>query len=110
MQILHKFGFEIDFFSWIKTILKNQESKYFKLERGARQVDPIPAYFLILVSEIFFIFVKNNPEIKGLNIFKNEFLYTAYVDDTNFFLKDRNYIIEFINELNAFSKPNKTKC
>ena len=118
MQILHKFGFGIDFFSWIKTILKNQESciinggktKYFKLERGARQVDPISAYFLILVLEIFFIFVKNNPKIKGLNIFKNEFLYTAYVDDTNFFLKDRNYIIEFINELNAFSKPNKTKC
>ena len=44
LQILRKFGFGIDFVSWIKTILKNQESciinggkttKYFKLERGA---------------------------------------------------------------------------
>ena len=44
LQILRKFGFGIGFFSWIKTILKNQESciinggkttKYFKLERGA---------------------------------------------------------------------------
>ena len=52
LQILKKFGFGIDFVSWIKTILKNQESciinggktrKYFKLERGARQGDPISA-------------------------------------------------------------------
>ena len=99
MQILRKFGFGIDFVSWIKTILKNQESciinggkttKYFKLERGARQGDPISAYLFILVLEIFFIFVKNNPKVKGLNIFKHEFLYTAYADDTTFFLKDRN--------------------
>ena len=69
----------------------------------------------ILVLEIFFIFVKSNPEVKGLNIFKHEFLYTAYADDTTSFLKDRNSIIELMNELNAFSnfsdlKPNKTKC
>ena len=124
LQILRKFGFGIDFVSWIKTILKNQESciinggkttKYFKLERGARQGDPISAYLFILVLEIFFIFVKNNPKVKGLNMFKHEFLYTAYADDTTFFLKDRNSIIELMNELNTFSnfsglKPNKTKC
>ena len=74
MQILRKFGFGIGFVSWIKTILKNQEScinnggkttKYFKLERGARQGDPISAYLFILVLEIFVIFVKNNPKAKG---------------------------------------------
>ena len=64
---------------------------------------------------MLFIFVKNNPKFKGLNIVKHEFLYTAYVDDTTFFLKDRKSIIELINELNTFSKfsglkPNKTKC
>ena len=44
LQILRKFRFGIDFVSWIKKILQNQESciinggkttKYFKLERGA---------------------------------------------------------------------------
>ena len=44
LQIPQKFGFGIDFVSWIKTILESQESsiinggkttKYFKLERGA---------------------------------------------------------------------------
>ena len=69
----------------------------------------------LFVLEIFFIFAKNNPKVKSLNIFKHEFLYTAYADDTTFFLKDRNSIIELMNELNTFSnfsglKPNKTKC
>ena len=44
-------------------------------------------------------------------MFKHEFLYTAYADDTTFFLKDRNSMIELMNELNIFSnisglKPN----
>ena len=50
-----------------------------------------------------------------MNNFKHEFLYTTYADDTTFFLKDRNSIIELMSELNTFSKfsglkPNKTKC
>ena len=57
----------------------------------------------MLVLEIFFIVVQNNPKVKGLNFFKHELLYTAYAADTTFFLKDRNSIIELINELNTFS-------
>ena len=34
---------------------------------------------------MFFIFAKNDPKVKGLNIFKHEFLYAAYVSDTTFF-------------------------
>ena len=51
-----------------------------------------------------FIFVKNNPKVKGLKILEREFLYTAYVDDTTFFLKDRKSIIELMNGLNTFFK------
>ena len=67
---------------WIKIILENQESesciingrkatKYFKLERGPRQQDPISAYLFILALEIFLIFVKRNPKVKGLEIFRH---------------------------------------
>ena len=51
--VLRRFGLGISFVSWIKTILKNQGSciinegkttEYFKLERGARQGDPISAH------------------------------------------------------------------
>ena len=78
-------------------------TKYFKLERGARQGNPIAAYLFILVLEIFFIFVKINTRVKGLKIFRHKFLYTAYANDITFFLKDRKSIIELINELNTFS-------
>ena len=53
--------------------------------------------------------------MNGLNIFKHEFLYTAYADNTTFFLKDRKSIIELMSDFNTFSrfpglKPNNTKC
>ena len=74
----------------------------------------ICAYLFILVLEEFFIFFKNNPIVKDLNIFKHKFLYTAYADDTISPLKDRKYIIELRNEVSAFSnfsglKANKKK-
>ena len=93
MEILWIFGFCIDFVSWIKTILKNQETciingwkttKYFKLERDVTEGDPISAYVFTLVLKIFFIFVKNNPKVKSLKIFRNELLYTTYANDTTF--------------------------
>ena len=89
-------------------------TKYFKSEKGAQQKDAISAYLSIPVSEILFIFAKNNPKVKGLNIFKHEFLYTALPDNIAFFLKDRKPIIELMNELNSLSnfsglKHNKTK-
>ena len=63
----------------LKTIFKNKEScitdaqktkKYFKLERGAWKGNPTSAYLFILVLEIFFIFVENNPKVKGFKIFR----------------------------------------
>ena len=95
--VLKKFGFGNTFIKWIQTLLKNQEScvinggnttKYFKLERGPRQGDPISAYLFILVLELVFMLMKQNKNIKGLNLFEHTFLYTAYADDTVFFLKD----------------------
>ena len=69
----------------------------------------------ILVLEIVFLFTKKSKKISGLNIFDKTFLYTAYADDTTFFLKDTKSVIELMNIFDTFSKfsglkPNKSKC
>ena len=61
--------------------------KYSKLEKGKRQDDPISTYLFILVLEIVFLSIKENKNIKGLNIFNHTFLQAAYVDNTAFFSK-----------------------
>ena len=124
ISVLKKFGFGQNFISWIEIILKNQEScvinggtttKYFKLNRGARQGDPISAYLFIFAFEILFLLIKENPHIKGLNILDHCYLYSAYTDDTTFFLKDVNSIKEMVNSFHIFSsfsglRPNLSKC
>ena len=56
-----------------------------------------------------------NENINGLNIFQNTFLYTAYADDTTFFLKEKKSVIELMKTFDIFLtfsglKPNKSKC
>ena len=50
------------------------------------QGDPISACLFILVLEIAFLYIKENKNIKDINIFNNIFLYSAYADDTQHFL------------------------
>ena len=109
---MKKLGFGETFIKWIQILLRNQESyiisggtttKYFKLEKGARQGDPIPAYLFILVLEIIFIFIRENKNVKGINIFDNISVYFAYADDKTFFLSDEDSVIEVMNAFDKFS-------
>ena len=59
--------------------------------------------------------IKSNPNIKGLNIFNHNYLYTAYAYDTTFFLNDQKSITELMKNFKLFSKfselkPNILKC
>ena len=88
---------------------------YFKLDKGTRQCDPISAYLLILVLEIGFDLIKQNKDIHDLTFFDHTFLYTAYADDTTFFLKDKRPLKKVMNVFDTFSiysglKPNTLKC
>ena len=76
-------------------------TKYFPLKRGARQGDPIAAYLFIIVLEIFFIMVRENPNINKLNIFDKNFLLTSYADDTTFFVSDIASVNEIVKVLIA---------
>ena len=121
---LKRYGFGKTFIKWIKTLLNNQESciinggittKSFKLDKGTRQGDPISAYLFILVLEIVFNLIKQSKNIHGPTFFDHTFLYTAYADDTTFFLKDKESVKKVINVFDTISiysglKPNKSKC
>ena len=81
--VLKKFGFGNNFVSWIETLISKQEScvgnggnttQYFHLEREARQGDPISAYIFILALKVLSFLVRNNKDIKSLNIFDHFFL------------------------------------
>ena len=124
ISVLKKFSFGKIFITCIEILLKDQKScvinggtttQYFNLERGVRQGDPVSTYLFILVLEILFLFIKKHPEIKGIEIFEHCFLYTAYADDTTFYLKDAQSIENLVEIFNTFSlfsglKPNLTKC
>ena len=65
--------------------------------------------------EIAFTFIKTKNNIEGLNIFNHNFQYTAYADDTTFFIKNINSATDTIKTLDYFSlfsglKINKAKC
>ena len=63
-------------------------TRYFNLEKSARKGDPISAYLFILALEVLFELIKNNDDIRGITIFNRTFLYTAFANDSTFFLND----------------------
>ena len=103
LAVLKKIGFGTGFINWIEAILNKPEScvinsrktrQYFKLNREARQGDPISVYHFILVMEVLFTLIKNNEKIQGLDILNYRFLYSAYADDSTFFLRNIDSVIE----------------
>ena len=109
---------------WVEMLLECQESciinegnttKYFKFQKEARQGDPFSIYLFILCVELVFILFKANKRVKGINIFEHTHLYSAYADDTTFFLRGKRSIKELLNTFATCSKysglkPNHEKC
>ena len=100
MVVLKKFGFGPSILEWIGTVLKNQETcvinggtttASLKLQKGARQSDPISAYLFIIAIEVLFylnkIIIKIHNETESLNISDYFFLHSTYSEDTTFILK-----------------------
>ena len=88
-----KFGHSIQ--KWITVFYNECESclsingnitERFKLGRGCRQGDPLSPYIFILCVEILGILVRNNKNIKGIEIYGNEFKISQFADDTTLLL------------------------
>ena len=57
----------------------------------------------ILCLNTLFILIRDDPNIKGIEIFEYCYLYTAYVDSKTFFLKDENSIAHLPEKFKLFS-------
>ena len=66
---------------------------YFKFTRGTPQGNPMSVYLFILMLEVVIAVIKWNQNIDKLRIFGYDFLYTAYADDTTFFVKNQTFAI-----------------
>ena len=111
ISTLEKYGFGKNFILWVKILLRDQEScvingvtttKYFPLGRGGHQGDPISSILFVLALEISFLLIKLKPEIERMTVFDYNHLYSAYTDDTTFFLKDVISIKHMVDTLDFF--------
>ena len=84
------------FINGIKILLNAQQTyvingafatQYFTLKRGARQGDLISTYLFIFATEVLFALFKNKVDIKGISLYDHSFIFTAYADDSTYFLK-----------------------
>ena len=108
-------GFGRDLIQWVKTFLKDSESfvmnngdssGYFPLNRGTRQGDPLSAYLFILVLEVMLIQIRENDNIKGINVGNFDIKLSAFADDTYFFTLDTQslrYILETCSVFEDYS-------
>ena len=112
LSVLKKIGFGENFIHLIKVLLSNQQTcvinggfttPYFNLKKDARQRDPISAYLFIFALEVLFKLIKNNTDIRRITVFNHAFLYTAFADDSIFFLSDLLLAKNIINKFKVYS-------
>ena len=105
------FNFGPDLINWVRTFYQNIQScvinnglasDYFTLERGVRQGDPLSPYLFLLAIETLAISIRQNPEIEGIKIVKNESKLLQYADDTTAVLSNLNSANALFQQMNLF--------
>ena len=113
LNCLEHFNFSPDFIRWVTTFYKNIHScvinngitsDYFTLQRGVRQGDPLSPYLFVIAAEVQAIAVRQNKEIKGTRIGKEETKLLQYADDTTAVLSDINSARALFKLLDDFQK------
>ena len=113
LAVLEKMGFGNDFIQWVQTLLNDQQScvmnngtttGYFNLNKGIRQGESLSAYLFALAIEVLFIMIRENVDIKGLNLFGTEVKLTICADDTTLSLKDLSSLKVLLQTFEKFER------
>ena len=101
-NFLHKslefFGFGESFLGWIKTFYNNISSCVFNngfstppfnVKRGVRQGDPLSPSLFIIVLELLALSIRNNDQIKGIEVGGSEIKLVTFADDMTSFVRDK---------------------
>ena len=98
LKTLETFNFGNNITKWFKLINKNAcscvinngiSSPFFNVHRGVRQGDPLSPYIFILVIETLANHIRNNVNIKGIKMGKNNIKIALYADDITIMLSDK---------------------
>ena len=98
-RVLKAFGFGEDICQWISAFYSNlsssvvvngKSSARFHIKRGCRQGDPISPYLFILCAEVLACKIRENNNIKGIQVSNTEHKISQFADDTTAFLDGSN--------------------
>ena len=114
-KVLKSYNFGNDLLAWFDILYKEPKScvlnnghfsEFFSLSKSCRQGDPLSPYLFILSIEPLSMEIKNNKNIKGINLGDVDMKIGQYADDTFVILEDSEISLQ--NCINIFE--NFQKC
>ena len=110
---LKVFNFGPDIQNWVKILYNNVSScivnngfasEFFPLERGVRQGCPLSGLLFVIGIELLARAIKNDDNIKGINVGEKVIKVSLYADDTTVFVQDLDSVARLLTLRQKFKK------